>query len=159
MLCSVQSGIPEAKTRNRLCKTNMISFGLKKKKNGKILEFDVNVNVLADWMTRCALATNPRIGPKVSANDGGGMLNKFGAGHDFNGNGLTGTATWTGNTIGDFLSEFKITAAFPILATFTALAAFKAPTFNAIVFLATRNGAVMALNAASFVALAYAIWL
>lgn len=133
----------------------MISFGLNEKKNGKIFEFNVNEDLLADWTTRCALATNPRIGPKVSANDGGGMLNKFGPGHDFNG--LTGTATWTGNTIGDLLSEFKIAAPFPILAIFTALAAFKAPTFSATVFLATRNGAAMALNAASFVALAYAI--
>lgn len=59
--------------------------------------------------------------------------------------------------IGDFFNCFKMYAAFATLAIFTALAAFTAPTFNAIVFLATRNGAVMALNAASFVALAYSI--
>lgn len=108
-------------------------------------------------MSRCALAMIPRIGPCASDNDGGGMFNKFGAGNAFNGNGLTGMATWTGKMIGDFFKFLKMFAAFPILAIFAALTAFTAPTFNAIVFLATRNGAVMALNAASFVALAYPI--
>lgn len=55
---------------------------------------------------------------------------------------------------GDFCKFFKMLVAFPMLAVFTAFAAFMAPTFNAIVFLATRNGAVIALNAATFVALA-----
>lgn len=96
------------------------------------------------------------MGPIEVANDGGGMLNKCGIGADLNDfnecNELTGTATGTGKIIGDFFKLFKILAAFAILAVLIALAAFKPAIFNAIVFLATRNGAVIALNAASFVA-------
>lgn len=101
------------------------------------------------------------IGPMEVANDGNGMLNKCGIGADLNDfneciecNEWTGTATGTGKMIGDFFKLFKILAAFAILAALTALAAFKPAIFNAIVFLATRNGAVIALNTASFVAFA-----
>lgn len=96
------------------------------------------------------------IGPRELANDGGGMLKKCGVDlNDFNGcNELTGTATGTGKIIGDFFKLLKMFAAFAILAALIALAALKPAIFNAIVFLATRNGAVIALNAASFVAFA-----
>lgn len=68
---------------------------------------------------------------------------------------LYGTATGTGKIIGDFFKFLRMTAALAILATFNAFAAFNAPNFNATVFFAARNGAVIALNAAIFVALAY----
>lgn len=81
-----------------------------------------------------------------------------GYGKDLNGTGngkpLTGNATGIGKMIGDFFKFLRIAAVFAILAILMALAAFTAPTFNAIVFLATRNGAVIALNAAIFVAFA-----
>lgn len=103
-----------------------------------------------------------RIGPSDELSDGGGILNnvgKLGAGNDFTGNGngngaLIGTATGTGKMIGPFFKFFKMVAALAILANLAALAILTAPTFNAIVRLAARNGAVIALMAATFVALA-----
>lgn len=102
---------------------------------------------------------NPWIGPNESWSDGAGRLKKFGnvgkAGNGFTGKPpLIGMATGTGKIIGDFFKFLRIAAVLAILASLIALAAFKAPTFNAKVFFATRNGAVMALKAAILVAFA-----
>lgn len=109
-------------------------------------------------MAFCAPEMIPWIGPNDCWSDGAGRLKMLGTGATA-GNGFTnpliGTATGTGKIIGDFFKFFKMAAVLAILATLIALAAFKAPTLSAIVFFATRNGAVMALKAASFVAFAY----
>lgn len=71
------------------------------------------------------------------------------------GKALNGTATGTGKMIGDFFKFLRMAAVLAILATLSALTAFTPATFNARVFFAARNGAVIALNTATFVALAY----
>lgn len=132
---------------------------IKKNETPEIIQQQINwLYILAVWKAFCAPEMISLIGPREVANDGGGMLKKCGIGADLNGfnecNELTGTATGTGKIIGDFLRLFKIVAAFMIFAALIALAALKPAIFNAIVFLATRNGAVIRLNAASFVAFA-----
>lgn len=66
---------------------------------------------------------------------------------------LIGTATLTGKISGDFFSFGNSAAALDNLTNLSALAAFAPATFRAIVFLATRIGAVSALSAAIFDAL------
>lgn len=66
----------------------------------------------------------------------------------------SGNVYGIGTSNGDDFRLFKIAAALANLATFNALAALIPAIFNAIVFLATRNGAVIALQAAALVALA-----
>lgn len=89
------------------------------------------------------------------AGRGGKAGNGFGNGTGTgNGNALNGTATGTGKMIGDFFRFFKMAAALAILATLIAFAALAPAIFNAIVFFATRNGAVRTLSAASLVAFA-----
>lgn len=121
----------------------------------------------------------PLSGPNACSNDGGAAISINGLSgncliDDGNGNGsangnclpfkrdflidngaANGTATGTGNMIGDFFKLCKILAALAIFATFNALAALIPAIFRASVFLATRNGAVMALNTANLVAFAY----
>lgn len=71
------------------------------------------------------------------------------------GNGFAiGKATGTGKMIGDFFKFLRMAAPLAILAILIAFNAFTAPTFNATVFFATLNGAVIRLRPAIFAALA-----
>lgn len=103
-----------------------------------------------------APAITPFNGPNACSNDGGaGNSNNFF--FDGNGNGIgagIGTAIGIGTKTGFDFKLFKTVAALINLAAFNALAALIPAIFNAMVFLTTRNGAVMALNAANLVALA-----
>lgn len=61
-----------------------------------------------------------------------------------------GMAALTGKMSGAFFNFLRIFAPLANLTTFSALMAFAPATFSAIVFLATRIGAVMRLSAATF---------
>lgn len=121
---------------------------------------NVFYDLLAVWMAFCAPEMISLIGPNEVESDGAGSEND-GAGNENGlpigtgtGNDLNGTATGTGKMIGDFFKFFKMVAAFDSLANLATLSALTAANFNAIVLFAARNGAVIALNAAIFVALA-----
>lgn len=68
--------------------------------------------------------------------------------------GCAPTVYGTGSSNGDDFKLFTMVAILANLAAFNALAALNPAIFNAIVFLATWNGAVIALQAATLVALA-----